>query len=105
MQMTVSGSNDRWFFWFRLIIHQCANAASTARPHTAWHPHCFASAGKIRRPDMRRRNFLSGTAAAAAVAQSRTTLAGGANVLRFVPQVDLTVVDPVMTTAYVTRNH
>ncbi|MGD0431928.1 MAG: ABC transporter substrate-binding protein [Acetobacteraceae bacterium] len=53
---------------------------------------------------MRRRTFLTGVAAslplARAVAQS-----GKASVLRYVPQADLTVIDPVMTTAYITRYH
>jgi hypothetical protein len=30
---------------------------------------------------------------------------GKASVLRYVPQADLTVIDPVMTTAYITRYH
>jgi peptide/nickel transport system substrate-binding protein len=54
---------------------------------------------------MRRRRFLAGTVAAAAVSRARKARAAPANVLRFVPQSDLTVVDPVMTTAYITRNH
>ena len=37
---------------------------------------------------------------AAALAQG-----GRASVLRFVPQSDLTIVDPVTTTAYITRHH
>ncbi len=55
---------------------------------------------------MRRRTFLTGTAAAAA-ALPRVGLAqtGAARVLRYVPQADLTVIDPVMTTAYITRYH
>jgi len=54
---------------------------------------------------MRRRTFLSATAATAASSLPLPARAGTANVLRFVPQADLTVVDPVMTTAYITRNH
>ncbi|GAN48166.1 ABC transporter substrate-binding protein (plasmid) [Methylobacterium radiotolerans] len=58
---------------------------------------------------MLRRTFLGGTAAAAAAPflPARPALAQGgrASVLRFVPQSDLTIVDPVTTTAYVTRNH
>src|ERR1700722_6886659 len=53
---------------------------------------------------MQRRTFLAGAAAtlplSRAVAQT-----GKASVLRFVPQADLTVIDPVMTTAYITRYH
>lgn len=51
---------------------------------------------------MKRRTFLAGTAtalAAPAIAQ------GNARVLRFIPQADLTALDPMWTTAYVTRNH
>ncbi len=53
---------------------------------------------------MQRRNFLAGTAATVALsrqaaAQSKT------GILRYVPQADLTVIDPVMTTAYITRFH
>ena len=58
---------------------------------------------------MLRRTFLGGAAAAAAAPflPARPALAQGgrASVLRFVPQSDLTIVDPVTTTAYVTRNH
>jgi peptide/nickel transport system substrate-binding protein len=55
---------------------------------------------------MQRRSFLAGAAAIAAApirpAIAQTTRPG---VLRYVPQADLTVIDPVMTTAYVTRYH
>ncbi len=51
---------------------------------------------------MHRRRFL---AAASALAAPMLARAGGARVLRFVPQTDLAVLDPVWTTAYVTRNH
>ncbi len=54
---------------------------------------------------MRRRTFLAGTASLAASAFPIVARAAAAGVLRFVPQSDLTVVDPVMTTAYITRNH
>jgi peptide/nickel transport system substrate-binding protein len=52
---------------------------------------------------MRRRAFLAGTAASLAL----PAIAGaqGSRVLKFIPQSDLTVLDPVWTTAYVTRNH
>lgn len=57
---------------------------------------------------MKRRDFL----AAAAVATTGATLAApaltqpaAARTLRFVPQANLTVMDPIWTTAYVTRNH
>ncbi len=51
---------------------------------------------------MRRRTLL---AAAATLAAPRLAAAQGAKVLKFVPQADLAVLDPVWTTAYVTRNH
>jgi len=52
---------------------------------------------------MRRRTFLStATAALAAPAIGR---AQRASVLRFVPQADLAILDPVQTTGAVTRNH
>ena len=54
---------------------------------------------------MRRRTFLSGTAASTASSLPLVARAGATGVLRFVPQADLTVVDPVMTTAYITRTH
>ncbi len=46
-------------------------------------------------------------AAAAALPFTRPALAPaqGAQVLRYVPQTDLTVLDPVFTTAYITRHH
>ena len=54
---------------------------------------------------MLRRDLLTGAASAAALALSRPAIAQPARLLRFVPQADLTVVDPVVTTAYVTRHH
>ncbi len=56
---------------------------------------------------MHRRHFIAGGAAAtaAAVAAPNVLRAAGSKVLRFVPQADLAVLDPVWTTAYVTRNH
>ncbi|MBN8939473.1 MAG: ABC transporter substrate-binding protein [Rhizobiales bacterium] len=55
---------------------------------------------------MRRRSFLTGALAAAAL--PRSTLAqttARASVLKYVPQADLTMLDPIGTTAYVTRHH
>jgi peptide/nickel transport system substrate-binding protein len=53
---------------------------------------------------MRRRNFI----AASAVTLAAPRLARAApddRTIRFIPQADLTVLDPMWTTAYVTRNH
>jgi len=52
---------------------------------------------------MRRRTFL--TASAAALALPAVVQAQNKRVLKFIPQSDLAVLDPVWTTAYVTRNH
>lgn len=54
---------------------------------------------------MHRRTLL--TAAAAAPFLPRPSLAqpASARVLKYVPQADLTIIDPVMTTAYITRTH
>jgi peptide/nickel transport system substrate-binding protein len=54
-------------------------------------------------PFMNRRQFLAGSAAllgAPSVARAQ-----GSTVLKFVPQADLTVLDPITSVAYVTRNH
>jgi peptide/nickel transport system substrate-binding protein len=55
---------------------------------------------------MHRRSFLK-TASAGAVALSTPHIASAqaARALKFVPQADLAVLDPVYATAYVTRNH
>jgi peptide/nickel transport system substrate-binding protein len=59
---------------------------------------------------MLRRDLLTGTAAAAATGLGglpRAGLAQGAaaRTLRFIPHADLGIVDPVITTAYITRIH
>ncbi len=54
-------------------------------------------------PSVTRRALLAG--AAGALAAPRIGAAAPARVLRFIPQSDLTILDPVWTTAYVTRNH
>src|SRR5450756_3065637 len=59
---------------------------------------------ECRRSDMRRRTFLAG--AATSIPLSRAIAqTGKTSLLRYVPQADLTVIDPVMTTAYITRYH
>ncbi len=50
-----------------------------------------------------RRNLLA--ASGAALAMPSLARAAGQNTLTFIPQSDLTVLDPIWTTAYVTRNH
>ena len=52
---------------------------------------------------MRRRTFLA--ASAATLAMPAIVQAESQRVLKFIPQSDLAVLDPVWTTAYVTRNH
>ncbi len=52
---------------------------------------------------MRRRTLLAG--GAAALAAPHVARAQGARVLRFIPQSDLAVLDPLWTQGYVTRNH
>ena len=57
---------------------------------------------------MKRRTFLrTGTAGVAAATLPRFSIAQPANarVLRFVPQANLTLLDPIITTAAVTTNH
>jgi peptide/nickel transport system substrate-binding protein len=55
---------------------------------------------------MQRRSFLAGAAAATAATQQRARAqTTKARVLRYVPQSDVTVIDPVLTTAYITRYH
>jgi len=56
---------------------------------------------------MRRRDFVAGAAAGAAtsLAAPRIGAAQGTAVLKFIPQADLVVLDPIWTTATVTRNH
>ena len=53
-----------------------------------------------------RRTFITGVAAAVAAAGAPVAHAqkrGGT--LRFVPHADLKILDPIWTTAYITRNH
>jgi peptide/nickel transport system substrate-binding protein len=52
---------------------------------------------------MKRRSFLATSAAALAAPSIGRTR--GTRLLRFIPQADLVVLDPIWTTAYVTRNH
>ncbi len=55
---------------------------------------------------MRRRTLLGATGAGlVALAAPRVGRAEGSRVLKFIPQSDVTVLDPIWTTAYVTRNH
>ena len=52
---------------------------------------------------MKRRTFLA--ASAATLALPAVARAAKQRVLKFIPQSDLAILDPVWTTAYVTRNH
>jgi peptide/nickel transport system substrate-binding protein len=57
----------------------------------------------MQRRDLMRAGLALG--AATALPLAAPAVAQAAKVLKFVPQSDLTVVDPVVTTAYVTRHH
>src|SRR3984957_7407073 len=52
---------------------------------------------------MRRRTFLA--TSSAALAAPRIATAQANRVLKFIPQSDVAILDPIWTTAYVTRNH
>ena len=52
---------------------------------------------------MKRRTLLQGMGAV--LAAPNLAAAQGTRLLKFIPQSDLTVLDPIWTTAYVTRNH
>jgi peptide/nickel transport system substrate-binding protein len=54
-----------------------------------------------------RRQVVRGAAAAAALTLSAPSVHAqqGGQTLRFVPNADLKVLDPIWTTAYITRNH
>ena len=54
---------------------------------------------------MQRREFLAASAALSAPILSAPTVAQPARVVRFIPQADLSTLDPHWNTAYVTRNH
>ena len=56
---------------------------------------------------MKRRTLLHTGTAALAIGLARPNIArsAGTRVLRFIPQGDLAVLDPIWTTAYVTRHH
>jgi peptide/nickel transport system substrate-binding protein len=52
---------------------------------------------------MHRRTFLAGSATA--LAMPHVAAAAGSTTLKFVPQADLAVLDPITNVTYVTRNH
>jgi peptide/nickel transport system substrate-binding protein len=55
---------------------------------------------------MDRRHFLTAaTVASAALAMPRVARSQDSKILRFIPQVDLSILDPVTTSAYIARNH
>src|SRR5258706_13569453 len=57
----------------------------------------------MKSPTLKRRTFLAG--AAATLAAPAVAQPAKAATLRFVPQANLAVLDPIMTTALVTLNH
>src|SRR4051812_17935086 len=86
------------------MMRQCG-ASPCIRPPNGVLP---VSASQQRDPKpMQRRDFLLGAAGAAAMPLGAPALAQGTagRVLKFIPQSDVAVVDPIVTTAYVTRNH
>lgn len=57
---------------------------------------------------MKRRTFLQASViapAAFAFARPNIAKAADAKTLKFIPQADLSILDPIWTTTYVTRNH
>ena len=54
---------------------------------------------------MHRRSLLAGAAAAASLPRFAIGQPAGSRVLRMVPQANLTSIDPIWTTANITRNH
>src|SRR5262245_29960115 len=66
-------------------------------------------AGRSPMRSLNRRKFLAGAGAAAAatatLATTRARAQKSGGTLRFVAQADLKILDPVWTTAYITRNH
>ena len=54
---------------------------------------------------MERRTLLGLTTALAVPALPRVTRAQSASLLRFVPASDLSILDPILTSTYITRNH
>ena len=58
-------------------------------------------------PHLRRRQAIHGALATAAIAMSAPAVHGqnGRRTLRFIAEADLKVLDPVWTSAYITRNH
>src|SRR4051812_43855718 len=84
-----------------------AAASGRAPCATAKDQACLATASSNGNRNMDRRSFLLGTAGAAALPLGAPALAQpvGNRVLKFIPQADLAVIDPILTTAYVTRHH
>ena len=54
---------------------------------------------------MKRRTFLASALAATAIGAPGLAAPSADRVLKFIPQADLAVLDPIWTTGYVTRNH
>ena len=54
---------------------------------------------------MQRRTLLAAAAAAATLASPRIARSQANRTLRFIPQVDVSILDPITTTAYIARNH
>src|SRR6267142_3104022 len=104
----MGGSPDERSVPERIASCHSASAAASACYHRAG---LSAPPRAPEEPDMSqldRRQFLAGaaaTAAAAAVAAPAAHAQKLGGTLRFVAQADLKILDPVWTTAYITRNH
>ena len=58
-----------------------------------------------KRATLLRSTIAIGMLAVTAVLSMPSTWAQGQKVLKFIPQADLRILDPISTTAYITRNH
>jgi hypothetical protein len=71
------------------------------------YPSTFVPGDFVMNRDSARRystRFLFGAFAMAVMLSAPLTWAQGQKVLKFVPQADLRILDPITTTAYITRN-
>src|SRR6266511_3146058 len=98
---------------------QCTPPPARPPPHVSLVAACYypprprrggprSFAGRSLMSQLSRRQFLAGvtaTAAATMLAAPHVQAQKSGGTLRFVAQADLKILDPVWTTAYITRNH